>query len=148
MSLESNGRTLLYCVSLNILNQINLSTWQVLLHRWQVHRVCLLKNAHNTIHIWTKDEVGTPLNQFKPSSKILYWPFWGGTLLWIFYVCSVLCLLCLYMILFICALWSPAGKRLTSWLSFVASYCDFVIFPLVSLVRCSTWLHRFLIFAP
>ena len=28
--------------------------------------------------------------------------------------CSVLCLLCLYARLFICALWSPAGKGLTS----------------------------------
>ena len=31
--------------------------------------------------------------------------------------CSVLCLLCLYARLFICALWSPAGKGLTPWLS-------------------------------
>ena len=35
--------------------------------------------------------------------------------------CSVLCLLCLCARLFICALWSPAGKRLTSWISFVVS---------------------------
>ena len=35
--------------------------------------------------------------------------------------CSVLCLLCLCARLFICALWSPAGKGLTSWLSFVES---------------------------
>ena len=35
--------------------------------------------------------------------------------------CSVLCLLCLCARLFICALWSPAGKGLTSWLSFVVS---------------------------
>ena len=35
--------------------------------------------------------------------------------------CSVLCLLCLCAHLFICALWSPAGKGLTSWLSFVVS---------------------------
>ena len=35
--------------------------------------------------------------------------------------CSVLCLLCLCASLFICALWSPAGKVLTSWLSFVVS---------------------------
>ena len=34
---------------------------------------------------------------------------------------SVLCLLCLCAPLFICALWSPAGKGLTSWLSFVVS---------------------------
>ena len=46
-------------------------------------------------------------------------------------VCSVLCLLCLCASLFICALWSPAGKGLTSWLSFVVSYCEFVTFPLV-----------------
>ena len=32
---------------------------------------------------------------------------------------------------FICALWSPAGKVLTSWLSFVVSNCEFVTFPLV-----------------
>ena len=35
--------------------------------------------------------------------------------------CSVLCWLCLCARLFICALWSPAGKGLTSWLSFVVS---------------------------
>ena len=35
--------------------------------------------------------------------------------------CSVLCLLCLCVRLFICALWSPAGKGLISWLSFVVS---------------------------
>ena len=61
---------------------------------------------------------------------------------------SVLCLLCLCARLFICALWSPAGKGLTSWLSFEVSYCEFVTFPLVSWVSCGTWLHRFLIFAP
>ena len=35
--------------------------------------------------------------------------------------CSVFCLLCLCARLFISALWSPAGKGLTSWLSFVVS---------------------------
>ena len=35
--------------------------------------------------------------------------------------CSVLCLLCLCARLFICALWSHAGKGLTFWLSFVVS---------------------------
>ena len=37
---------------------------------------------------------------------------------------SVLCLLCLCARLFICALCSPAGKGLTSWLSFVVYNCD------------------------
>ena len=30
----------------------------------------------------------------------------------------------------------PAGKGLTSWLSFVMSNCEFITFQLVSLVRC------------
>ena len=63
-----------------------------------------------------------PLNWFKPSSKIFYWPFQGGSyfvdLLWVF---SILWLLCLCARLFICALWAPAGKGLTSWLSSVVS---------------------------
>ena len=49
---------------------------------------------------------------------------------------SVLCLLCLFARLFIDALWSPAGEGLTSWLWFVMSNCEVVIFPLVSWVRC------------
>ena len=43
--------------------------------------------------------------------------------------CSVLCLLCLCARLVNRALWSPAGKGLTSWLSFVVSNCEFVTFP-------------------
>ena len=51
---------------------------------------------------------------------------------------SVLRLLCLCVRLFICALLSPVGKGLISWLSFVVSYCEFVTFPLVSWVKCGT----------
>ena len=55
-------------------------------------------------------------------------------LLWVFF--SVFAMpLCA---LFICALWSPAGKGLTSWLSFVVSTLEFVTFPLVSWGRCGT----------
>ena len=45
---------------------------------------------------------------------------------------SVLRLLCLCARLFICALWSPAGKGLTSWLSFVVFYFEFVTFKTTS----------------
>ena len=45
-------------------------------------------------------------------------------LLWIIYVISVLFLLCFRTCLFINALWSPAGKGLASWLSFVMSNCE------------------------
>ena len=44
------------------------------------------------------------------------------------YFCLVFVML-LHARLFIVALWPPAGKGLTSWLSFVMSYCVFVIFP-------------------
>ena len=45
-------------------------------------------------------------------------------------------LLCFRVRLFIGALFVPVGKGLTSWLSFMMSNCEVVIFPLVSLVRC------------
>ena len=47
-------------------------------------------------------------------------------------------LLCFRACLFIGALWSPAGKRLASWLSFVMSNCESVTFRLVFWVRCGT----------
>ena len=94
------------------------------------------------------------LDRFKPSSKIFYWPFQGGTsyvdLLWFFLscVCYVFVHVCLYVL---CG--HLLGKGLTSWLSVVVSNCvvsncALVTFPLVSWVRCGTWLYRFLIFAP
>ena len=36
---------------------------------------------------------------------------------------SVLCLLCICACLFVDDVWSPAGKGLTSWVSFVVSNC-------------------------
>ena len=56
---------------------------------------------------------------------------------------DLLCFFCLvfamplYMSV-LCALWSPAGKGLISWLSFVVANCQLVTFPLVSWVRCGT----------
>ena len=74
---------------------------------------------------WSTSELRVrlaPLNRFKPSSKIFYWLFQGGTsFVDLLCFCSVLCLLCICARLFICVLWSPAGKGLTSWLSFVVS---------------------------
>ena len=50
---------------------------------------------------------GPPVKYFTDHSKAVH-------LLWICYVFSVLCLLCLCERLFICALWSPAEKPLGS----------------------------------
>ena len=58
---------------------------------------------------------------------------------------NLLCFFCLVFVMplcvsvfFLCVLGSPAGKGLTSWLSFVVFNCEFVTFPLVSYVRCDT----------
>ena len=57
--------------------------------------------------------------------------------------CSVLCLLCLCVRLFI------FGWERADLLALVCGVCcEFVTFLLVSWVRCGTWLYRFLIFAP
>ena len=66
-----------------------------------------------------------PINYFTDHSKAVL-------LLWIIYVISILFLLCFRARLFVDALWSPVGKGLTSWLSFVMSNCEAVTFPLVS----------------
>ena len=82
-----------------------------------------------------------PVKYFTDRSKAVL-------LLWVFYVFSLLCLLCLCACLFICALWSPAGKGPTYWLSFVVSYSEFVTFLLVSWVQVWYLIVSFLIFAP
>ena len=62
--------------------------------------------------------------------------------------CSVLCLLCLCARLFICALWSPAGKGLTSWLSFVVSTVSLSLSHWYPGSGVVLEFYRFLIFAP
>ena len=63
-----------------------------------------------------------------PPVKYFNWPFQGGT--------SLVDRLCYFYIVFvmlsrllIAALWSPAGKGLTSWLSFVVLNCAVLTFP-------------------
>ena len=75
-------------------------------------------------------------------------PYYLINRLWIFYVfvlscvCYVLCA-SVYMC-FVVTCWERADL-----LALVCGvYCEFVTFPLVSWVRCGTWLYRFLIFAP
>ena len=75
-----------------------------------------------------KTGLSPPVKYFTDRSKAVL-------LLWIFYVFSVLRLLCLCARLFIFAFGPPAGKGLTFRLW---SYCEFVTFPLVSWVRCGT----------
>ena len=108
----------------------------------QAKHLCVL------IHIWTKGEVGAPLNRFKPSSKLILLTlprrcfFRGSFMSFLSCVCYVLCA-SVYMC-FVVACWERADL-----LALVCGvFCEFVTFPLVSWVRCGTWLYRFLIFAP
>ena len=59
--------------------------------------------------------------------------FRGSFLLFMFRVCHAFCLF------FFAALWSPVGKRLTSWLSCVSCFLVFLSLPhVVSWVRFGT----------
>ena len=90
------------------------------------------------IHIWIRGEVYAVRPVWALQWSIFTDLSNGGTSFMDHLCFSVLCLLCLCAHLFICALWSPVWKRLTSWLSFVISNSEFVTFPLVSGVRCCT----------
>ena len=65
-----------------------------------------------------------------PSVKYFYRPLQGGASFVDHYVISVLFLLFLRAVLYIDALWSPAGKGLTYWLSLVMSNCELCHFPI------------------
>ena len=91
---------------------------------------------------WRRETgLSPPVKYFTDRSKAVL-------LLWIFYVfvlscvCYVLCP-SVYMC-FLVTCWERADL-----LALVCGvFCEFVTFPLVSWVRCGTWLYRFLIFAP
>ena len=77
------------------------------------------------------NHLGNMVKYFTDSSRRCFF-------LWIIYDISVcfFCLLCFHVPLFINALWSPAGKGQTSWLTCVMYNCEGVTFLLVSWVRC------------
>ena len=70
----------------------------------------LMKFDDKFLHCW---------NWFINTRIMTLFQFWPVVDLLCF--CSVLCFAMFCALLFICALWSPAGKGLTSWLSFVVS---------------------------
>ena len=72
------------------------SRHEILSHSFS--RVRGLSCKPNIYVSWSTSELRVrlaPLNRFKPSSKIFYWPFQGGTsFVDLLCFCSVLCLLC------------------------------------------------------
>ena len=92
---------------------------------------CLLCFVTFPIVSWSTSELRArlaPWSWFKPSSKIFYWLFQGGTS-FVVHLCYLSLVFFMLSRLFIAALWSPAGKGLTSWLLFVMFNCVFVTFP-------------------
>ena len=105
---------------------------------WLSCVLCFLVFCHFSkcvlVHIRVKGEVGAV-----KLVKYFYWPFQGDTSFMDHLCFSVLHLVCFCARLLICYLWSPVGKGLTSWLSFVVSNCEVISFPLIAWVRCGTW---------
>ena len=86
------------------------------------------------VHIYIKGEVGAVKLVISTIKMVLLTVprrcFFCGSFM-LFLSCS---LLYFRARLFIDSLWSPAGKKLTSWLSLAMSNCEVVTLPLVSWV--------------
>ena len=80
---------------------------------------------------WSTSELGArlaPWKWFKPSSKILQKAYFCcGS--FVFFVCCLCLVFLMLSSLYIAALWSPAGKGLTSWLLLVL-FIVFCYFPI------------------
>ena len=83
-----------------------------------------------------------PLGRFGPTSGIFLTVHVRGFCCGFLMFFSVLCLLCLCVRLFICALWSPAGKVLTSWFSFVVYNANATFLCPIGAVLLSTQVIR------
>ena len=94
----------------------------------QARRLCVL------VCVWAGGEVGAPLGRLGP--PVGYFAGRSGAVLLLWIVCGFFlsCVCSAFVRACSCALWSPARKRMTSWLSIVVPGCEFVIFPLVSWV--------------
>ena len=63
------------------------------------------------------------------------------------FFCESLHLYFVLVCLFLAAVWSPAGKGLTYWLSCMWCFLFFLsLSHMVSWIRCGIWLYQFLIF--
>ena len=95
---------------------------------------------------WSTSELRArlaPWNQFKPSSKYLYWLFQGGTFLWIICV-FVSCVFHAFASVHCCIVVTCRGRA-----DLLALVGEVIVFLLLShvifWVRFGTWLYRFLI---
>ena len=80
-----------------------------------------LSNRSQTVVLESAKSSQVTITSGVPQGSVLGPNLIFGLLLWIFYVFVLSCVCYVCARLFICASWSPAGKGLTSWLSFVVS---------------------------
>ena len=107
---------------------------------------CIGLNTCNIYVSWSTSELRVglaPLNRFKPSRTIPRRYFFCGS-----FMCLLSCVCYVFLCVYLYVLFGhllgkswPIGSRL--W-----CLTEFVTFPLISWVRCGTWLYRFLISAP
>ena len=71
--------------------------------------------------------------------------FFCGSFVFLFCLVFAVSLCASVCVCFVVACWGGGAGLLAR---VCGVYCEFVTFPLVSWVRCGTWLYRFLIFAP
>ena len=115
-------------------------SWNIMPYLLFLKKQQNLKLSSAANYWWRFKGLSPPVKYFTDRSKAVL-------LLWIFYVfvlscvCYVLCA-SVYMC-FVVTCWERADL-----LALVCGvFCEFGTFPLVSWVRCGTWLYRFLIFA-
>ena len=119
--------------------------WFICSRRWCIDKLGVFHENQIIYVSWSTSEQRVrlaPWNRFKPSIKIFYWPFQGGT--------SFVNHLCCVSHAFASVLWCLV---VTCWeradlLALVGDhvYCILLLSRVVSCVRCGTWLCRFLIF--
>ena len=99
---------------------------------------CKLRVVHASLTYMCLDQHLTKgeVSAVKPVKDLQY--FFLPTVPRRYFFCGSFVLFISCVCLFIAALWSPAGKGLTSWLSFMMFNCFLSLFRVVSCVRCGT----------
>ena len=153
-----------YCVSkatLNCKQNTWCNTWWMALYSWTIQELVSAVSFENLLFITRPGHILYMECQFRHSYGRTYkaqlsskrkrtdadFPrryLFCGSFMFLFCLVFAMSLCASVYMCFVVTCWERADL-----LALVCGvYCEFVTFPLVSWVRCGTWLYRFLIFAP
>ena len=122
-------------------------SWFVCSMRYFMDKLGVFHAIYVLIHIWIWGGDGAVKLVLVLKWKYFYWPFQSGAS-FVDHFCCLCFVFAVFSCLFIVALWSSAGKGLTSWLSCVWCFIVFLtLFHVVCWVRCGAWLYLFLTLA-